>query len=680
MTKLSQPKTPALFKALLAAVSKVPPRLTNESDLDDEPGELEPVGISADVVAVAWCLSGAFESGPDFLPGLVEPGSISLLRVPAPAYTQKAAWIIERYIRNQSRPVFTRLGIGNGALLKPAPDALALLNFGDRTREDDIVVFRRAADHGLSVLAISHDAQGLVPLPLLKFCDRDIVVKKADGAAVAASIQEVTGHSVVVSDRAAAALELDDLSIFVRPGADVGAITRKIQRVDNSATRPPLKLADLHGLGEAREWAQTLVRDLREFEKGMPWENVAATGVLLSSPPGCGKTMLGRAIASEVGPSCEFLDTSYAQWQTARGSGHLGDVTKEIRRVFSPPPAGRIKIVFCDEYDTVPARGTGTHNDTWFAAINTCLLEMLDGFKSRSGLVVIAATNFPAKIDPAMTRSGRLETHIRIPRPSFADLALIFQSLLGDMFTASDAQHLAAASPGATGADAAKWIREGKRTAREAGRPLSVDDVHAAILRGTPWLSKPDRLRLAYHETAHILVADTLKVGRAIAASVLARDGGITFFDRPANPLPEKNDILDEMAQLLAGRAAERMVFGEMHVGLADAESDCARATSLACRLEGTWGLGGLGALWISAQASLEQLPADARERVKDMLTAAEKAATAILEVRRHDLDAMAAHLAERGTLGRADIDRHLAKPRRLRPEAQVPTIGDVAQ
>ena len=141
----------------------------------------------------------------------------------------------------------------------------------------------------------------------------------------------------------------------------------------------PARLCDLHGLGPARDWALALIRDLTDYAAGRcQWASVDR-GLLLTGPPGVGKTALARAVAGEA--NVHFVATSYAQWQSHR-EGHLGHVTQAIRNAFAEARQNSPSILFIDEIDTIPARGTGKWNDDWWTSITNTLARMSGRFRT----------------------------------------------------------------------------------------------------------------------------------------------------------------------------------------------------------------------------------------------------------------------------------------------------------
>ena len=433
--------------------------------------------------------------------------------------------------------------------------------------------------------------------------------------------------------------------------ADVGrSAGQPGEPAHGAAAKTVTRLRDLAGFGPAKAWGLQLAADLAEYKAGqLGWDEIDK-GLLLSGPSGCGKTLFAAALAAE----CEvpILRSSYADCEAATGSGNL--IAKAIKKVFSDARKKAPCILFIDEIDSVGARGKRGHNSGWFDIVINSLLAELDGAEPCNGVVVVGATNHPDQIAPALLRPGRIDRHIRIPKPTIEDPKAILAHHLGEIAGLDEA---ARACRGLSPATVAQVAREARRTARKAKRDVGAVDVVDVIIerrgRRDPTLDR----RICVHEAGHVLV--DLKLG--LHVPYVDADAGETAIEVPAGTMSLAG-LETHLAGMMGGRAAEIAVFGEPTFG---AVGDLANATSLANAAVAQAGLAGSLIVMPDEAAIAEP---DVRRRVEDLMGKAMESAAAIVSENRRALDALARALAKRRYL---DADEVKAVVRRARRPAK---------
>ncbi|MBY5533670.1 AAA family ATPase [Rhizobium leguminosarum] len=357
---------------------------------------------------------------------------------------------------------------------------------------------------------------------------------------------------------------------------------------------PPC-LEDLHGYGAAKEWGLQLAQDLKSWQSGrLKWSEVDR-GLLLSGPPGVGKTIFARALAETCG--VHFVATSVAQWQA---KGHLGDLLNAMRAEFASAIDKAPSILLLDELDSIGDRSTFTGEYAKYSTqVVNALLEALDGSANRDGLVVIGATNFPEMIDAAIRRPGRLDRHVKIGMPSSADRIAI----LGQMLKGSGLQELSLLGPpteGMSGADLAQMVRDAKKRARREDRHITIDDLMSQL---PPVIRIEGEYRhaVAVHEAGHTIVGKALGLGQFVGVAVVhqinprieIQSAGGASFEFPAVHIRNEQRYRNEICLRLAGIAAERLILGSHSDGCGiGPTSDLAIATDLALQMETKAGMG----------------------------------------------------------------------------------------
>ncbi|MEH0293045.1 AAA family ATPase [Agrobacterium sp. CCNWLW71] len=424
------------------------------------------------------------------------------------------------------------------------------------------------------------------------------------------------------------------------------------------ASETPM-LADMYGYGSAKEWGMQLATDLADWQAGkIDWGDVDK-GIVLSGPPGVGKSIFASALAKQ----CDVLlvASSLGRWQSR---GHLGDLLKAMRADFDRARSNAPSIMFIDEIDSFGSRDSFDHdNANYSIQVVNALLECLDGLDGREGVVVVGATNNIDRIDPAIIRAGRLDRHVRIPLPLAPDRIAILSQLMDHCIPISELATLGPLTKGMTGADLAKAVRDGRRLARRNKRQLTLEDLKAGLPEAVK-ISGDHRWAIAVHEAGHTIVGTQLKYGTYLGTNISDfvrpdlkhQMGGAAHFDIPSVGRRSQQFYLDCVAVMLAGLAAEQLCLGDFSDGAGGGEnSDLAVATRIATYAEAKLGM---GATFLHSKAEsdeeLEKIrlyDAGLRARVEKTLADQFERAKDILQRRRRLLELLAAELDTTGFL-----------------------------
>ena len=482
----------------------------------------------------------------------------------------------------------------------------------------------------------------------------------------------------------------------------VGKNRAKIVGVEGTG----VTFADVAGEDEAKHELEEVVEFLKTPEKFARLGAKIPKGVLLVGPPGTGKTLLARAVAGEA--SVTFFSISGSEFVEM----FVGVGAARVRDLFEQAKSNAPCIVFIDELDALgKARGVGGvlgGHDEREQTLNQLLVEM-DGFDPRRGVIIMAATNRPEILDPALLRPGRFDRHVLVDRPDLRGrLAILRVHAKNIKLSPSvDLEVVARRTPGFVGADLANTLNEAALLAARRDREqVEMEDVDAAIDRVVAGLEKKDRLInakereiVAYHEAGHAIVAETVPTADPVhKISIIRRGIGALGYTQQL-PIDERyllqrNELSDRLAVLLGGRAAEELVFHDISSG---ASNDLERASDIARRMVTELGMSetiGPVALTRSPgvpflggenpQPSNERLFSEATAQTVDrevqrIVRQAHDTAYAVLERQRGVLEQLAKLLLEKEVVDRDELRALLGKPAAEPQKDQRPEVGHVS-
>jgi len=463
------------------------------------------------------------------------------------------------------------------------------------------------------------------------------------------------------------------------PGAGGGAMGRSRTPLV-AAELPDVTFDDVAGIEEARAEVEEIVEFLRNPARFTRLGGRIPRGVLLVGPPGTGKTLLARAVAGEARiPFFSISGSDFVEMYVGVGAARVRDLFKRARE-HSPC------IIFLDEVDAVGRRRTSNSaggSEEREQTLNAILVEM-DGFSPESGVIVIAATNRPDILDPALLRPGRFDRQITVDLPDRAGRRMILEVHTRDVCIEEevDLDALARGTASFSGAELAAIVNEGALIAALDGREKigqadleeARDKVRWGRARRSRVLEEEDRIITAYHEAGHAILAHLLpEVEPLHKVTIIPRGPSLGS----TMQLPEKDrySLTRERAfgmllVLFGGRIAEQRFCGDISSG---ASSDLERASDLARRMVCEWGMSEqVGAISYSAGngldgAQLEPLGEETRrdidKEIRRILQAAYDKAERKIDEHRDDVEAIARALLERETLDGAEVDELLAAP-----------------
>ena len=443
---------------------------------------------------------------------------------------------------------------------------------------------------------------------------------------------------------------------------------------------PKVTFSDVAGAEEAKEELEEIKEFLKSPEK---FNNLGAKipkGVLLVGPPGTGKTLLARAVAGESNvPFYSISGSDFVEMFVGVGASRVRDLFKKAK---DSSPA----IIFIDEIDAVGrmrGAGLGGGHDEREQTLNQLLVEM-DGFESNQGVILMAATNRPDVLDPALLRPGRFDRQVIVDRPDLDGRTQILKVHSKDKPLAKniDLKTIAKQTPGFTGADLANLLNESALlAARKSKKTISNTDIENSIDRVLAGPEKKSRLMsdeekkiIAYHETGHALVGWALPNADPIhKVTIIPRGRALGY----TQALPErekylssKAELKDRLAMLMGGRVAEELVFKDPTTG---ASNDIEKATEIARRMVMEFGMSDklgpmlfgkgsnevfLGRDYGRQQDYSDEVASSIDDEVKILLNDAHTIAGKILKKFKKQMDAMVEVLMEKETIDREEVSR----------------------
>jgi cell division protease FtsH len=490
---------------------------------------------------------------------------------------------------------------------------------------------------------------------------------------------------------------LPNIILVILIGAFMWWVLRQTQSGNNQAMsfgrsrarliagdKPAVTFADVAGVEEAKQELSEIVEFLKYPEKFVALGARIPKGCLLVGPPGTGKTLLSKAVAGEAGvPFFSISGSEFVEMFVGVGASRVRDLFDQAKKN-SPC------IVFVDEIDAVGRQrgaGLGGGHDEREQTLNQLLVEM-DGFDTNTHVIVIAATNRPDVLDPALLRPGRFDRHVTLDRPDIKGRRAILDVHARNkpLDSTVDLDVLARQTPGFTGADLANLINEAAILAARANKKtIGMDELEEAIARviagperKSRRISDHEKEVIAYHETGHALVMKALPHTNPVhKVSIISRGmalGWTLSLPTEDKYLISRDELMDEIAGIMGGRVAEEIVFGDITSG---AENDIQKATQMARRMVTQWGMSEkLGMVAMGHREELvflgrdlgeqrnysEEVAAIIDEEIRSIVNHGYQTATAILTGQRRKMDAVVARLKIVETLDAKELDEILAR------------------
>lgn len=447
---------------------------------------------------------------------------------------------------------------------------------------------------------------------------------------------------------------------------------RNIRGPKNNEAQPEhqkVRFSDVHGCNEAKDELQELVEFLSNPERFSALGGKLPKGVLLVGPPGTGKTLLARAVAGEAG--VPFFYMSGSEFDEI----YVGVGAKRVRELFTQARSKAPAIIFIDELDAIGAKRNEKDAAYVKQTLNQLLTE-LDGFSQSTGVIILAATNYPQLLDKALTRPGRFDRKVEVGLPDVRGRVDIINHHMKNVQVSTDvdAAILARGTPGFSGADLENLVNQAAIHASKLKKPkvgpLDFDWAKDKIMMGAEARSRvlrdKDKLMTAYHEAGHALVAHFSPDATPLYKITIVPRGmalGVTHF------LPEMDRVSRNYAEFLAdidvsmgGKAAEELIYGPENVSSgisADLRSATNTAFAMVTQLGYSKKLGS-----VDLQTNYNTLSSETKQEieaeVRRMINEANNRATTILRERRKELEILTQALVEYETLSKEEMEKVL--------------------
>lgn len=432
-----------------------------------------------------------------------------------------------------------------------------------------------------------------------------------------------------------------------------------------------IKFKDVAGEEEAKESLQEIVTYLHDPSK---YKSIGATmpkGILLVGPPGTGKTMLAKAVAGESNvPFLSMSGSEFVEMFVGMGASKVRDLFKQAKE---KAPC----IVFIDEIDAVGGKRGNSRlggNDEREQTLNQLLTEM-DGFEGNNGVVILAATNRPENLDPALLRPGRFDRRVPVELPDLQGREEILKVHAAKVICEPDIDYneIARMASGASGAELAnivneaalRAVREGRKAVSQRDLEESIEVVFAGYQKKNAILSDKDKERVSYHEVGHALVAALqTKSAPVQKITIIPRTSGALGYtmqiEQDNHPLYTKEELLNRIATLTGGRAAEEVVYGDVSTG---ASNDIEQATKIARAMITQYGMTddfdmvameSINNKYLGGDTSMacsDSTAAEIDKKVVELVKTQHQKAKAMLEEHRADLDRISMYLYEKETI-----------------------------